>query len=223
MEETVSLAFAGLVLGITHALDADHVAAISTIVSERKRVWPSAMLGVIWGFGHTMTLLAAVLGMFIIGFKMPELVQNNAEVLVGIMLLVLGTLAIKKALGAKVHSHEHIHDGVGHIHIHQHIFEKGHEHSHEKRSLLIGIIHGFAGSAALMMIIATNANGLGDGLGYVLAFGIGTTIGMATITMLMAIPISIIAKSNRITNVQTICGAFSIVIGLFIISQMLVL
>ena len=217
---------AGFFLGISHAFDADHVAAVSTIVSEKKKVLPSALLGVIWGFGHTMTLLAAVLGMFLIGFKIPEIMQNNAEVLVGIMLLVLGILAIKKALGKQIHSHEHIHDGLYHTHIHQHIFEKGHEHSHEKRSLLVGVIHGLAGSAALMVVIAANANGLGNGLGYVLAFGVGTTIGMAFITALMAIPFSlipIIEKSRRVPTVQAICGIFSILVGLFILFETLML
>lgn len=221
MEEIVSITLAGLVLGVTHALDADHIAAVSTIVSEKKKVVESAALGVIWGFGHTATLLIAVVGMLALGFKLPELILENAEIAVGIMLLVLGALSIKKGLSEKLHTHEHQHGSAIHTHIHQHIFEKGHEHSHEKRSLLVGIVHGLAGSAALMLVVASSASGLADGVRYVLAFGIGTTIGMAGITAIMAIPVSLMAKANRIGFVQMVFGAFSIITGATIIGQSL--
>src|SRR5690349_1588340 len=102
----------GLVLGLKHATEADHLAAVSTIVSERRSVWQSAAVGALWGLGHTASLLTA--GLFVLGFGLliPERLANFLELAVAIMIIVLGMRLLR------MHIHAHTHEGKWHVHLH---------------------------------------------------------------------------------------------------------
>src|SRR5579862_6185018 len=166
MNESIlaTLAF-GFVLGLKHATEADHLAAVSTIVSERRSLWQSASVGVLWGMGHTLSLLAA--GVFVIAFGIviPEQVANVLELMVALIIIFLGTRLLYVVLRTRhnVHVHEHSHDGKPHVHLHFH--DEHHAHalslSHDDlhnglsgwRPMLVGIVHGLAGSAALTLLV----------------------------------------------------------------------
>src|SRR6266849_9756473 len=152
----------GLVLGLRHALDPDHVAAVSTIVSESKSVRRSSLIGTFWGLGHTVSLLLA--GVFVIAlkFQISPRLALWMELIVALMLILLGSRSLLKSMrDYKVHIHRHTHDGTEHVHVHLHRPGEQHAHQHRHRHLirlgtkpfLIGLVHGMAGSGALTILV----------------------------------------------------------------------
>ena len=149
----------GFVLGLRHALDADHLAAVSTFVSEERNPLRSSLIGVFWGLGHTAALLT--FGLAIVAFRLavaPRLSQW-LEFVVGCMLVFLGVRAmVRLGKGSAFHIHSHEHDGTRHSHLHFHL--AGAEHVHEHRILrwggrpfVVGVVHGLAGTAAVMLLV----------------------------------------------------------------------
>lgn len=211
----------GFLLGMRHAFDADHIAAVSTIISNHKSIRKSSLLGIFWGFGHTISLLAIGLLILLLKIKIPEKIALLLELIVGIMLLVLGINVLLTINKNKIHLHKHKHGIIEHIHFHSHKLTKYHHHEHIpfKQLLLIGLIHGIAGSAALTLLVLTTVNSILLGIIYILIFGVGSIIGMALISSIISLPFKLIPnnlqKTQRILRIST--GLFSIVIGLFTI------
>src|SRR5678816_91537 len=156
----------GLVFGLKHATEVDHVVAVSTIVSRHRNVWRSALVGAMWGAGHTAALLITGAIVLTLRVTIPERVSNWLEFGVALMIIGLGAAALWRALHKRtdVHVHEHSHDGVSHVHIHFHENETRHHgtktHSHAisavgVKPVLIGTMHGLAGSAALTLLVLT--------------------------------------------------------------------
>ena len=111
----------GFLLGLKHATEADHLAAVSTIVSERKSLWSSAFIGGIWGIGHTISLFIAGVFVLLLNFRISERTEKFLEFGVGVMLVVLGLNVLRKILtGGKIHFHEHEHGERAHVHPHIH-------------------------------------------------------------------------------------------------------
>src|SRR5229473_1113071 len=148
-ESVLSTLGLGFVLGLKHATEADHLVAVSTIVSERRSIWQSAGVGALWGIGHTASLLVA--GIFVVGLgvAIPEPVANVLELLVALMIVFLGMRLVH------AHIHSHTHGGKQHTHVHfadeQHT--NGHSGLSGWRPILVGIVHGLAGSAALTLLV----------------------------------------------------------------------
>lgn len=228
---TLALLGTGFVFGLKHAMDADHLAAVSTIVSERKNWLSSSLIGGLWGVGHTASLLLA--GIVVLFLKIPisERLESILECCVGLMLVALGINAlVKLARGGKLHLHQHAHGG--HTHVHPHLHEKAaaakhtaQDESHHgykigKRPLWIGMVHGLAGSAALLMfgLITTIQSPL-LGLLYILVFGVGSIGGMMLMSTLMSLPFHFTA--HRFTQInwlaRVVAGLFSIGFGLLMI------
>jgi len=159
----LSIAFGvSLVLGMRHATDADHVVAVTTIVSRERSVWRSSGIGVMWGLGHTLTIF--VVGGAIILFKLaftPRL-GLSMEFCVALMLIVLGYLNLTRPAIA--------------------------EAVPQLRPFLVGIVHGMAGSAAVTLLILPLIDDPRWALLYLGVFGLGTIVGMAMITMAIAAP-----------------------------------
>ena len=155
----------GFVLGLKHATEADHLAAVSTIVSERRSILQSASVGALWGVGHTASLIVAGLLVIAFGVVIPERVANVLELMVALMIILLGTRLLYVVLRARhaVHVHKHTHGGKPHIHLHFH--DEHHAHAvsatHDGvhtgfsgwRPMLVGVVHGLAGSAALTLLV----------------------------------------------------------------------
>lgn len=209
----LSAVFLGLLLGIQHATDPDHVVAVATIVSRTRRFGAGALVGAFWGLGHTATI--AAVGAMLIAFRTPvaPAVELSLELMVAAMLMGLGALRIARALrGAgdvppehlaephrhdarpAFHSHSHAHDGLVHRHPHVHPPTRLAEAMREVgagqalRSALVGVVHGLAGSAAVALLALGTIPDPALAVGYLLVFGLGTIAGMTLITAVIALP-----------------------------------
>ncbi len=217
----VTLGF-GFILGVRHALDPDHVAAVSALTSQHRTVALSCLLGIFWGAGHTVALLAA--GVAVIVFKLtisPE-VAKGMEMAVAVVLILLGGHVLVRSLGGwSLHRHEHVHDGHSHSHFHLHGGTEdspGHIHLIRVggRPFLVGFLHGMAGSAALMLLVLGTIPSPVRGLLYILVFGIGSTAGMLVLSGLIGIPFVVTADRSRAARatIQVVAGAASLILGL---------
>lgn len=213
----------GFVLGLRHALDADHLAAVSTFVTEEKSLLRSSLIGVSWGMGHTASLL--VFGLLVAAFRLtltPRFSQG-LEFLVGCMLVFLGlNVLVKLARTNALHVHAHEHDGVEHKHLHLHVAEPGHQHQHQHRTLrlggkpfIVGVVHGLAGTAALMMVVVGALPSLLLAAAYILIFGIGSIGGMMVMSLLMTVPLALAARRLRVLDrvIRLAAGLFSLGFG----------
>lgn len=213
----------GLVFGLKHALDADHVAAVATMASESKTVCRSSVVGMLWGVGHTLALLVA--GVAVIGLHLEIGARLAAafELGVALMLIGLGTNALRTLVrGGKLHLHVHEHGGRIHVHPHLHggAPEPG-PHTHHgvqlrARPLLIGIVHGLAGSAALMLLVLSTIPSPLLGFTYIVVFGVGSIGGMMAMSALIGLPAHLTADRFNRANVAIQAGAalFSLGCGL---------
>ncbi|MBS1793173.1 MAG: urease accessory protein UreH [Acidobacteria bacterium] len=218
----------GFVLGLKHATEADHLAAVSTIVSERKSLWSSMMIGGLWGLGHTVSLFLAGVLVLLLNFEISERTERALEFGVGIMLTFLGLNVLRKLFkGGRLHFHAHEHGPREHAHphIHVHGFEDDANSHHglkfSPRALLIGMMHGLAGSAALMLLVLETIESKTVGLFYIIVFGAGSIGGMMLMSFLVGLPFHFTAlRFNRFNHIlQTVAGAASILIGLSIIYE----
>ncbi len=218
----------GFLLGLKHATEADHLAAVSTIVTERRSLWSSALVGGLWGLGHTISLVLAGFFVLFLNFQITEKTERILEFCVGIMLFLLGLNVLRKLIkGGKVHLHPHEHAAHTHAHPHLHELDKIEEsHTHHglslnPKSLIIGMIHGLAGSAALMLLIIPTIESRPLGLLYIVIFGVGSIGGMMLMSFLVGLPFHLTAlKFNRFNLVlQFIAGLVSVGLGLFIIYE----
>src|SRR6185295_10279558 len=197
----LSLLGLGFVLGLKHALDADHLAAVSTIATEKRSLLSSSLIGMWWGLGHTISLLIAGVLVMLLHVQIGPTTGKVLELCVGLMLIILGVNALRKLVhGGKVHMHAHEHDG--HWHVHPHIHEKTtHDvpHTHHglrggARPLLIGMVHGMAGSAALTLLVLATISSTVVGFLYIGIFGVGSIGGMAIMSVLFALPSKLSAQ-----------------------------
>ena len=208
----------GLVLGMKHALDADHVVAVSTIVSRDKSIKGSSLIGVFWGLGHTITLFAVGVVILTLKITIPDKVALAMELAVGIMLVFLGGMVAAGLIREQLHLHPHQHEGQAHLHLHTHAAAELHRHQHVirrgYRSMAVGMVHGLAGSAALMLLVVSSIGSPIEGLIYILVFGGGSIIGMMFVTILVSIPFIFSAVHFRRLNRLLTGGASVASMGL---------
>ncbi|MFC4766179.1 sulfite exporter TauE/SafE family protein [Effusibacillus consociatus] len=216
----LSILSVGFILGMKHALEPDHVIAVSTIAGHSKKLWRSSLVGVFWGIGHTATLF--LVGMFLILMKneIPAKWAMSLEFLVGIMLAYLGITSMLSLRKRKIHVHEHEHSGFVHKHFHSHERIGSHDHTHQDvsyvKSMVIGLVHGLAGSAAMVLLAMATVSSVWEGLAYILVFGAGTVVGMLCFTTMIAIPFVFTAKKEGINRTLTrITGVISTAFGLY--------
>src|SRR4051812_5035279 len=180
----------GFLLGMQHALEPDHVAAVSSIAARKSDIGNIVKHGLTWGLGHTLTLLAFAGAAILLGRAIPETVVRPIEIAVGVMLVGLGSHVLWRLLRDRAHFHGHGHaDGTMHIHIHSHAGETAphvrsahaHEHGFRWRTLLVGLMHGMAGSAALLVLTVSQASSPAVGLSYFALFGVGSRIGLGAL------------------------------------------
>jgi ABC-type nickel/cobalt efflux system permease component RcnA len=215
----------GFLLGMQHALEVDHIAAVSSIAARRSEVADIVKHGLTWGLGHTVTLFLFAGAALAVGHAIPENWSQPLETAVGIMLVGLGAHVLWRLWRDRVHFHGHAHgDGRLHFHAHSHAGEQAphdrsaHDHGHgfRWRTLLVGLMHGMAGSAALLVLTVSQAPNAAVGLGYVALFGIGSMIGMGALSTVIAVPIAISARWLTFANrgLQAAVGLLTIAIGL---------
>ena len=219
----ISILGLGFVLGLKHALDADHLIAVSTIVSEKKGFWSSSIVGALWGLGHTASLLIVGLLVIAFHFNIPGKIAEWMEFSVALMLVALGANVLWKIYkGGTLHLHAHAHDD--HLHIHPHVHEAAqngaHAHHHEvkvgKKPFFVGMVHGMAGSAALMLVVLATISSRTLALIYVAIFGFGSVGGMFLMSALIGLPFSFTHDHKKLNLiVRTVAGIVSVCFGLF--------
>ena len=182
----------GFLLGMRHALDADHVAAVSTMLAQRPDLRRSGFIGLCWGCGHTAVLLLVGSAVLALKVTIPDTAAQACEVVVGLMLVALGLALAVTLYREQWHLHAHEHDGARHVHVHSHRLSDAHAHRHGWRAslppLMVGMVHGLAGSAALMLIVLSAAHTLWEGIAYILLFGLGSILGMVALGTLISLP-----------------------------------
>ena len=190
-----------------HALEADHFAAIATLTSQGLSKGQAIRHGVVWGLGHTITLFSFGAIVLLLDQVIPERLAEFLEIIVGFLLIFLSIDLLRRAYKDRIHYHLHRHKNQDpHFHAHSHAGENehhksAHQHGHDNkfplRALLIGLIHGMAGSSALILLTLDSVSSVGLGLAYIALFGIGSIIGMGLLSMIISIPIR--ASSKRLT------------------------
>ena len=222
----------GFLIGVQHALEADHIAAVAALASGKTGFQPIARHGAIWGLGHALTLGAFGGAVYALKISLTGSLANGLEFAVGVMLAVLGGHVIYRVIRDRIHFHVHKHRG-GHPHFHAHSHagdiknhaQSAHYHFHTdrswRRSLSVGMMHGLAGSAALVALTASTAPSAASGLVFMALFGIGSVIGMAAFSAVIAVPLSLTAKTLTWANqgLQTGAGLFALGFGLSIMIE----
>ena len=208
----------GSLLGMRHALEPDHLAAVSTLVTHERNSVRAALLGACWGLGHTLSLLVVGAGLVLLRAEMPAFAADLFELFVALMLVALGARAIyvatREASAGPVHTHHH----GDHVHVHpgtpEHI-HVGHW-TLARRPLIVGAIHGLAGSGALTALVLATLPTTASRIAYMLLFGLGSTIGMAALSGLLGWPLARAGANRRVLRGLSLAvGCASIALGVY--------
>ena len=224
----------GLLLGMRHALEADHVAAVASLATRSRSMRETTRLGIAWGMGHTLTLFIIGSAVLLMDNLVPETVARGLELAVGVMLVALGIDVIRRLIRDGIHFHVHQHNGERHVHAHGHTHERkapvihdmdAHRHGHRRRipwrALFVGLVHGMAGSAALVLLALNTIHSLWQGMAYIALFGLGSIVGMAALSVVIALPLRFTAE--RVVwfykGLTATIGVLTLVLGASIIWQ----
>ena len=219
--ELVTSSSLGSLLGMRHALEPDHLAAVSTLVAaqgDERSGYRAALLGVCWGLGHTVSLLAVGAALVVLRAEMPAYASDLFELFVALMLVGLGLRAMYLAARqgpagpSRVHHHGHrvhVHPGApAHIHIGAWTLAR--------RPLLIGAVHGLAGSGALTALVLATLPTTAARLTYMMVFGLGSTLGMAMLSGVLGWPLARLGAHRRVARAMSLAvGCVSTALGLF--------
>jgi hypothetical protein len=214
----------GFLLGLQHAMEADHVAAVATLTTGRGHLSHVLRHGLFWGLGHALALSAFAGFVVLARGNIPTWLSTSLEFAVACMLIALGAMVIRRVVHERLHFHLHNHvDGKVHFHSHSHGGDKqshdkirhDHDHASIRRSLAVGIMHGLAGSAALIALAAPGQ--WMQGLSFVLLFAIGSIAGMVLLTSVVALPLMISGRvlTRLSRSLQLGAGTISMAIGCF--------
>src|SRR5258706_15687525 len=192
----------GVVLALNHALDADHLEAVSTMATERRGLLASSLIGALWGLGHTLSLVVVGVLVIVFHFEISEHVGKVLELCVGLMLIALGVNSLRKlSRGGKSHMHA---PRLG------------------ARPLLVGMVHGLAGSAALTLLVFAAIPSPALGLLYIAIFGIGSIGGMVIMSTLFSLPAKLTSLHSTRGNIliRGLAGIVSVCFGAFMVYDM---
>ena len=226
----ISFLVLGFLIGMAHALEADHLAAVGAMAARGGGVRQMVVRGMTWGLGHTITLFAVCALVLMFGFALTDERAAALEFSVGIMLVLLGLDVLRRIRTKRVHFHLHDHgDGRPHLHAHSHAGadapheDDPHHHSHPQglslRALAVGLVHGAAGSAALLALAVASTGEPVAALFYVAVFGVGSIAGMGFLSFVAAWPLAGIERHAAIAHrlLAGGAGAVAIFIGAEII------
>jgi cytochrome c biogenesis protein CcdA len=227
----LSLLTLGFLLGVRHALEADHVAAVASLATRATSPRQTARLAAVWGVGHATMLLLVGWLVVALGAALPDGVARAFEAAAGALLVLLGLDVLRKVRRQRVHFHAHSHnDGVRHLHAHGHAGEPAdahdparHEHEHQRgllgRALLVGSVHGMAGSAALVVLSLQSVSSTAGALAYMVVFGAGSVAGMVLFSLAIALPLRFkVRQFERASRgLEAALGAASVLIGAWIV------
>lgn len=210
-----SLLLLGFIVGMRHALEADHVAAVAALVSDKTSTRETARHGALWGLGHSLTLFALGGAVLVLNVAMPDQTSQWLEFGVGVLQVALGLDVLRRIRRTGLHLRRHSHAGQTHIHA---VRGPDPTHHHHRplppRALLVGMMHGMAGSAALVVLTVETVNSPLQGLLYIVLFGLGSTLGMLLLAAAISLPIKYSARWNvAFTSLQSAVGLTSMGVG----------
>jgi hypothetical protein len=214
MISVVAGVFVGLLVGLRHVFEPDHLAAVSTMVAQRRTRAAAARLGAWWGIGHTIALLVFSGALIVAGRSVPPGYERALELAVGVMLIAMGARALWRATHGVGPVAEHAHGS----HVHEHAGPADHVHVGDRvlawRPLAVGLIHGTAGSGALTAVVMAELPTNAARVGYVLLFGLGSIAGMALLSGLAGGAAARFARSTGLTRGLTAAtGLLALVVG----------
>ena len=219
-----SLLALGLLLGLKHALEADHVSTVATLASRSASTRQTVRVAAAWGLGHAVSLALLGTVLAVLGATLPDRAARVLELLVGVILVALGIGVLRRLIAKRVHVHVHEHDGLRHLHAHAHAADAvAHDHVHLpllwKRSLAIGGVHGLAGTAAITVLALPVTRSAAQALLYLTVFGIGSMLGMVALSFVVSLPFSAAGRHlGRIgLGLQALLGAADIAIGAWVV------
>ncbi len=218
----------GFLLGMRHATDADHLAAVATLATRGRSLGHTVLQGVAWGTGHTLTLMLFGGAVLVLGLVVPAQAAQALELAVGVMLVALGAEALYRLRRERIHFHAHHHTGgVAHFHAHSHLGQDAphdparhaHPHGFPARALVVGMVHGMAGSAALVLLSLEALRSPALGLAYIALFGLGSMLGMAALSAAIAVPLRL--SSRRLDRahdgLSAAVGLATLLLGCYIV------
>ncbi len=216
----------GFLMGMRHACEADHAAAVASLATRSGSIAQTIKQGMVWGLGHTLTLLIFSSLVLMLGTIIPERFAQGLELMVGMMLVGLGIDVFRRMRKNRMHFHIHQHpERPPHFHAHGHTEpahpdNTSHDHSHgfPYRALLVGLMHGMAGSAALILLTLNTTLSASQAIIYILLFGVGSTIGMGLLSLIMAIPFWYSARSLTWLHngLQASVGVITTILGILV-------
>jgi ABC-type nickel/cobalt efflux system permease component RcnA len=217
----------GFLIGLKHALEVDHVAAVASLASKTTSVREGLTLGTSWGLGHAITLFIFSSIVLILDAVVSAQLALTLEFFVGCMLVFMGGAIIKNIIKKRIHLHMHNHsDGTTHLHFHFHLQDNvEHQHTHTQqfsiRALLVGMMHGMAGSAALIVLTLDSVSSIETRLVYIFLFGVGSVVGMALLSLLMIIPLrySEYTANRTYQSLQVFIGLVTLFLGMIIVYE----
>jgi ABC-type nickel/cobalt efflux system permease component RcnA len=243
VSELLTMLALGFFLGVRHATDPDHVIAVTTIVARDRATRDAALIGMAWGVGHTLTLLVAGGGIVVFGWVIPRHLGLSLEFLVAVMLVALGIANLSnlrdvvrcflpgRRSAERVHSHAYRHGGYIHTHLHGHRqpYAAGYSPLASLdsrlgrlapyqliRPLAVGVVHGLAGSATVVLLVLTTIRGPSWSLLYLFLFGIGTIVGMMIITVAISWPFASRPSARFAGGLRLASGLISVGFGCFL-------
>ncbi len=220
----LTILFLGFLVGMQHAMEADHVAAVASLATRSRSVTQAARQGAAWGLGHSLTLLFFGGLVLLLDEVVPDRVAEALELTVAFMLILLGADVLRRLLRDRVHFHGHRHGDILHMHAHSHSHGTDHaldphSHSHARglplRALLVGMMHGIAGSAALIVLALKTVTTPLQGFLYILLFGAGSVLGMVALAAVISLPLRYSARTLTWAHngLQLLVGVFTIGLG----------
>lgn len=207
----------GLLFGVRHALEADHIVAVTAMVSEGRGIYRSALVGLRWGLGHSITLFAVGFAALLLKINVPDKVSLSLEFAVGIAMVLLGIPLVTRLIRRR-HLHRHRHESDWHVHQHSHAEAESHAHQHTKRPLFMGMLHGLAGSGTLTILVLSTMESVQEGLLFLGLFGVGSILAMLVVSGILGLSFGLAARSPGRLDwwLEGAVGLGSIAFGLFI-------
>ncbi|MGH7644283.1 MAG: hypothetical protein ACREMR_01725 [Gemmatimonadales bacterium] len=227
MPDTLAVAALGLVLGLRHAFEPDHLAAVSILASRQNRLRDAARLGLAWGVGHTASVGTVALAVIALRLRLPAAFQPAAELVVAAVLVLLGLPVILAYARGRWHMHLHTHADTRdpHLHLHSHVLGASHGHLHgvrtARRAFAVGVLHGVAGSAAMVVLLIAATPSAAARAVYFAAFGGGTIAGMLAVSWVLGLAVRAAAHRGEhwATALHLGAAAASLVAGIALVGK----
>ncbi len=211
-----------LALGLRHATDPDHLAAVTTLIASEEgheQVKKASLMGFSWGLGHGTTLILIGLPLVLLGRFLPEIVMQVAEVAIGAIIVLLAVRLLLRWRQGLFHAHTHAHDGDTHRHVHSHAGNSSHAHTHARplrtplASYGVGLVHGIGGSGGLTLLLLSTIPDKVEATGALLIFAVGTAVSMSLLSTAFGLAIAGGPVAKNFGRVAPVLGVLGVAFG----------